>query len=304
MNLKQLRAFREVMVTGSVSKAAENLFRTQPTISAQLSTLEKEVGLKLFERRDGRLHPVPEAEYLLSQATEILDKVDNLQENLTSVKNLDSGRINIVAMIGPSIFFLPNLISEFVKDRKHVDISLFSSSSFQTQQLMSAQRYDVGIVDDGIPELDSGLSLVDHERLDYQCVCAVPADDPLARKEFITARDLDRKPLAMLAETHGIHKEIKRVFEEQELTMNCRFETQYFLPQLVFVERGLAYAIVDPITVDSYYSNYKSDDRIVFLPFRPSVTFSISIITPSHRPLSTLANRFVTYLREELQRFQ
>ncbi|RBW48495.1 LysR family transcriptional regulator [Marinobacter sp. F3R11] len=304
MNLKQLRAFREVMVTGSVSKAAENLFRTQPAISAQLAGLEKEVGLKLFERREGRLHPVPEAEYLLSQAVEILDKVDNLQENLTSVKNLNTGRINIVAMIGPSIFFLPNLISKFVKDRKHVDISLFSSSSFQTQQLMSAQRYDVGIVDEGTPDLDSGLSLVDHERLDYHCVCAVPANDPLARREFITARDLDGKPLAMLAETHGIHKEIKRVFEEQGLTMNCRFETQYFLPQLVFVERGLAYAIVDPITVDSYYSNYKSDDRIVFLPFHPSITFSISIITPSHRPLSTLANHFVMYLREELQSFQ
>jgi len=289
------------MVTGSVSKAAENLFRTQPAISAQLSTLEKEVGLKLFERRDGRLHPVPEAEYLLAQAVEILDKVDNLQENLTSVKNLDTGRINIVAMIGPSIFFLPQLISEFVKDRKHVDISLFSNSSFQTQQLMSAQRYDVGIVD-GTLDLGDEPSLIDHESLDYQCVCAVPASDPLAQREFISAEDLDNKPLAMLAETHSIHREVKRLFKERGLTMHCRFETQYFLPQLVFVEQGLAFAIVDPITVISYRNNYQSNDHVVFLPFRPSVTFTVSVITPSHRTLSALANHFVTYLREELQK--
>lgn len=303
MNLKQLKAFREVMITGSVSKAANNLFRTQPAISAQLSSLEKEVGFPLFERRDGRLSPVPEAQYLLAQSIEILDKIESLQDNLASVKNLESGRINIVAMLGPSIFFLPNLISEFVKDRSHVDISLFSNSSFQTQQLVSAQRYDVGIVD-VVTDQNTGPSLIDHERLDYQCLCAVPADDPLAQQSVIRAQDLDNKPLAILAETHSIYKKIKQVFDHQGLRLNCRFETQYFIPQLGFVEHGLAFAIVDPITVNSYRSDPATGKRIVFLPFAPAITFSLSIITPSHRPLSTLASHFVLYLKQELQRFQ
>jgi len=301
MNLKQLRAFREVMVTGSVSKAASNLFRTQPAISAQISSLEKEVGLKLFERREGRLSPVPEAEYLLAQSIEILDKIDSLQENLASVKNLESGRINVVAMQGPSIYFLPHLISEFVKDRKHVDISLFSNSSFQTQQLMSAQRYDVGIVD-VIQEDNTGPSLINHERMDFQCICAVPANDPLAGKTVITPQDLDNKPLAMLSETHSSHQQIQRIFSEHGVKMNCRFETQYFIPQLVFVEHGLACAIIDPITMNSYRTGSKEYNRIAFRPFVPSITFSISVITPSHRPLSTLANHFVQYLKQELQR--
>jgi DNA-binding transcriptional LysR family regulator len=303
MNLKQLRAFKEVMLTGTVSKAASNLYRTQPAVSAQLTSLEREIGMPFFERREGKLHPVPEAEYLLAQAIDILDRVDTLQENLARVRDLETGQINIVAMLGPSIFFLPQLISEFVENRNHVDISLSSHSSVQTRQLLSAQRYDVGLVDT-LPDQNKGSSLINHERLDYQCLCAVPANHPLAQQALICAEDLDNQPLAMLTETHNIYKRMKQIFEEKELILNRRFETQYFIPQLTFVEQGLACAVIDPITVQGYLLHNKTAEKIVFLPFSPSVIFSISIITPSHRPLSTLANKFVTLLTKELKKFQ
>ena len=67
MNLKQMTAFREVVLTGSVSEAARNLNRTQPSVSHMIATLEDSLGLKLFVRRNGRLHPVPEAMYLLEE---------------------------------------------------------------------------------------------------------------------------------------------------------------------------------------------------------------------------------------------
>ncbi len=302
MNFKQLRAFREVMLTGSVSKAAINLYRTQPAISAQIANLEAEVGFKLFTRRDGRLYPVPEAEYFLEQAVDILKQLDTVQENMKRVNNLETGRLNIAAMPGPSVFFIPQLISEFLRDREHVDISLFSYSSFQIQQLLSAQRYDVGVIDI-VPDSGS-MSLLNYDVLEYKCVCAVPADDPLAKKESITAQDLNNKALATLADTHYVFKQTKEIFEQQGLTMNRRFETQYFVPQLTFVEQGLACAIVDPLAVKTYSLYRKEQKNIKFLPFVPDVYFSVSIITPSHRPLSMLANTFISYLKNELQQLQ
>jgi len=303
MNIKQLKAFKEVMITGSVSKAASNLFRTQPAVSAQLTSLENEIGMALFERREGRLHPVPEAEYILAEASEILDKIESLQDSLTRVRHLERGRINIVAMISPSIFFLPKLISQFVKDKEQVEVSLFSHSSFQAQQLMSAQRYDVGLVDH-LPEKSLTLPLIKHDRLDFECVCAVPASDPLSKQLSICAEDLDNKPLAMLDESHAVHEQLEAIFRLNALKMNKRFETQYFLPQLSFVENGLACAIVDPITVAGYRATSCNSEQIVFLPFKPKVTFSISIVTPAHRPLSALATMFVKYLKSELQCLQ
>jgi len=301
MNIKQLKAFKEVMITGSVSKAASNLFRTQPAVSAQLTSLENEIGMVLFERREGRLYPVPEAEYLLSEAVEILEKIENLEDNLTRVRNLETGKINVVAMLSPSIFFLPKLISEFVKDREGVDVSLLSQSSFQAQQLVSAQRYDVGIVDH---IAESSSPLLKHERLDYRCLCAVSVNDHLAKKSYITAEDLSGKPLAMLSESHMIHAQMKQVFNDLGLILNIRFETQYFLPQLSFVENGLACALIDPITAASYQENCITKDNVVFLPFKPDITFSISIVTPAHRPLSLLASMFIDTLKSSLQNLQ
>ena len=82
MNFKQLNAFREVMLTGSVSEAARNLYRTQPAISSLIAGLEDDIGFKLFERRGGRLHPVPEAHYLFEEAGEIIGRLDVAEQTI------------------------------------------------------------------------------------------------------------------------------------------------------------------------------------------------------------------------------
>ncbi len=77
MDLRKLEAFREVMLTGSVTEAARNMGRTQPAVSNLIAGLENCVGYKLFERRGGRLHPVPEAHFLLAEAAPSLKKSAN-----------------------------------------------------------------------------------------------------------------------------------------------------------------------------------------------------------------------------------
>ena len=303
MNIKQLRAFREVMLTGSVSEAARNLHRTQPAVSSQIAGLEDEIGLKLFVRRDGRLHPVPEAQYLLAESGEILERLDNVKQTLGDLRNLETGNIRIVAMPGPSVFLLPQLVSQFVRDREDVNVSLISRSSFQVQQLVSAQQYDVGLAD-MMPGLDTSSSLLAHETINFKCVCAVPSDDPLAQKNVITPQDLDGKPLAMLFDDHPMYTQIKAIFEQHNLVFNQRFETQYFIPSLTFVEQRQAYAIVDPLNVESYHLYCGNHCNITFLPFSSIVNFSVSLVTPLHRPLSNLAIAFTDYLKTELQKLK
>lgn len=303
MNVKQLLAFREVMLTGSVSEAARNLNRTQPAVSAQIANLEADIGLKLFVRRDGRLHPVPEAQFLLAEAGEILERLNDVQRTLTSVRDLKAGTIRIAAMPGPSVFLLPALISRFVEQREGIVTTLISRSSFQVQQVLSAQQYDVGLADMQ-PGEDPRNPLVHHDILDYRCLCAVPADDPLAAQDGVTAQDLDGKPLATLYEEHATTSQIATIFERLGLRMNRRFETQYFIPSLTFVERRQAYAIVDPLTVASYHLYRGDQGGIAFRPFTPAIAFAASLITPAHRPLSKVATAFIAFLKTELQGLQ
>lgn len=300
MNLKQLSAFREVMLTGSVTQAARNLHRTQPAISAQINGLEDEVGLKLFERQGGRLHPVPEAHYLLEEATAIIDRLNAADRTMKSIRGLDEGTIQMVSMPGPSAFFLPDLIAKFVARRDQVKVSLIARSSIQVQQLIAVQQYDVGLADVGFAGFDES-PLVDHDILRLQCLCAMPADDELANKEVITARDLSGRSMATLYEDHPNFIQTKAAFAEMGAVFNPRFEAQYFIPLLTYVERGLAYAIADPMAAKSYGLYKGAGAAIVFRPFVPTVYLVSSIMIPNHKPPSNLARAFIAELRLELR---
>ncbi len=301
MNLKQLSAFREVMLTGTVSEAARNLSRTQPAISSLIAGLEDDIGFKLFARRSGRLHPVPEAHYLFEEASEIIGRLDVAERTIKSVRDLDRGTIRIVSMAGPSVFMLPDLIGRFVEGREQVQVSLITRSSIQVQQLISVQQYDMGLADLGFVSA-ARSPLVDHEVMTFECLCAMPAGDPLADKGCVTAADLDGKPMATLYPDHPTFTQTEAAFAEMGARLNGRFETVYFIPMFTYVERGLAYAVVDPLSAESYKQFNGGEPRIVFRPFRPAVRSVASIMTPAHRPLSNLALAFHALLRDEVRR--
>ena len=303
MNLKQLSAFREVMLTGSVSEAARNLYRTQPAVSAMIAGLEADIGFELFLRRGGRLHPVPEAHYLLEEANAILDRLDSTARTMRSVRDLEQGTLRVVSMPGPAVFLLPALISRFVGGREGIKVSLISRSSPQVQQLVSVQQYDIGLADVGLMDA-SESALVSHDVERLECLCALPADDPFAERQTIEAGDLDGKPMATLYAGHPTQVQTEAAFEQAGADFKVRFETQYFVPLLTFVEQGLAYAIVDPLSAESYRLYRGSEQKLVFRRFEPTVHLDASIMIPAHRPLSTLAQAFATILKDEIRRIE
>lgn len=302
MNLKQLQAFREVMLTGSVSEAGRNLSRTQPAITTMIAGLEKSVGYELFSRRGGRLHPVPEAHYLLDEANIILDRLASVQRTMKSIRNLERGSIRLASMPGPAAFLLPELISRFVSDRDGVKVTLLSRSSPQVQQLISVQQFDVGLADLGL-DGDVESPLVSHKVIKLECLCAMRSDDPLASKSVITPQDLDGLPMATLYESHPTTIQTRMAFEAAQASLNICFETQYYLPALTFVERSLAYAIVDPLSAESYRIYKVDNPQLVFRAFEPAVFLVTAVMTPIHRPISKLAKAFTEYLEQELERF-
>jgi DNA-binding transcriptional LysR family regulator len=291
MNIKQLTAFREVMLCGSVSQAARNLHLTQPAISSALKGLEDEIGLKLFERRKKRLIAVPEAHYLLSRASDIIEHLSETKQNLRSLSARESGTLKIVAMPGPSVFLLPKLISQFTAKNGDVSVVLTTRSSLQVQRLIETQNYDLGIADLDADQKTDG-QLINAQKLDSSCVCAVPANDPLAKKSVIYPSDLSGKPLATLHTNHSSYTSTKATFLAAGAEFNPKFEAQYFLPLFTFIEEGHAYSVVDKLSAESYGIYTRGEPRIAFRPYLPEVSLRFVLLTPSHQPLSMLAQAF------------
>ena len=301
MNIRQITAFKELMLTGSVSEAARNLNRTQPSISHLIATLEHDLGVSLFERRSGRLHPVPEAHYLFEECQDLLHRLDTISRTMKRIKQMEQGELRIVSMPGPSVFLLPDLISQQVGGQPDVKATLLSRSSDAVYQLVGAQQFDLGIADHD-PKRRVEASLVNTDLFRFECLAALHIDDPLAKRSVVTPEDLDEKPMATLYQEHQSFELITSAFNTAGCMLAPRFVTQYFIPLLTYVERGQASAIVDPLTIETYRRFRRDVGDIVFIPFKPTIVFKVAMLTPGYRPSSLLAGSFADQLTEVFRR--
>lgn len=295
MNLQQLAVFREIMNTGSMSAAARNLNRTQPAVSAALKALEASLGMQLFHREGRSLVPVPEARYLLSEASEILDRLSAARSNMEGMRTRVRGSLRIVAMPGPSAYLLPDFTSRFTGGAPDIRVTLSTRSSPQIVNLIAAQNFDIGFCDLGVRDSlteDLPDELFKIVTVNCACVCALPIDHPLASRSTITAKDLDGQPMGTLQTGHATVAHTQAAFDQCGATLNISVDAQYFLPLFHFVEARQICAVVDPLSAKSYLLQKGQDRRIGFVRFEPAVPFGYALVTPQRRPLSLLARKF------------
>jgi DNA-binding transcriptional LysR family regulator len=295
MNLQQLTVFREIMNTGSVSAAARNLNRTQPAVSASLKALEGSLGMALFHREGRRLVAVPEARYLLSEASEILDRLTATRSNMEGMRNRVRGSLRIVAMPGPSAFLMPDFVSRFSRGAPDVRVTLSTRSSPQILNLIAAQSFDIGFCDLGVTDAiteDLPDELFKMVRVNCECLCAVPRHHPLADYPSITAADLDGQPMGTLQFGHATVSDTQNAFDTSGALFNVKVDAQYFLPLFNFVEAEQICAIVDPLSAKSYLLQKGQASGIKFVKFEPAVPFGYALVTPLRRPPSLLAKTF------------
>ena len=301
ITLKQMMAFRELMRCGTVSEAAKNLHRTQPAISHLIASLEADVGMKLFERRGGRMQAVPEANYLLEECDAVLRRIDLIAENLERLKSMETGELRVVSMLGPSVFLMPEMVTRFTPKHSGVKATVLSRSSNAVRQLVRSQQYDLGLADYE-PENPTEGSLLTVEIFEFDCLCAIPAGHDLAKKSVIEFDDMDDVPIASLFTDHPTRIETERAFANAGAVFIPQFETNHFIMLLSFVRRGLACAIVDPLAAESHRLFSENSELIQFRPLNMNITFSVEKLTPSFRSPSILARSFDDHLRDELLR--
>lgn len=140
MNFRQMETFRAVMLTGSISQAAKQLYRTQPAVSMVISSLEKQIGFELFERRKKRLYPTPEANYLYNEIEAIFTRINDVSQTLQDIQNKQYGFLRIGCMPGPSNFFMPDLVADFLEEHPKVQASLQTRTSDAVREWVNSGK--------------------------------------------------------------------------------------------------------------------------------------------------------------------
>ncbi len=289
MEIRVLKYFLAVAREENITKAAEILHITQPTLSRQLSQLEEETGVKLFERGTRKIHLTNEGILLRRRAEEIVDLVDKTEKELMEQDEYVDGHISIGCGITSACNLLADIIKAFSNKYPLVKFDVYTENADVVKEKMNKGLIDVGLLLEPV-EIDT----FDFIRLDVkeQEVLLTAPDSPLAQKEYITADDLKNIPLLM-PRRQSIQNEIISWFGEGFDKFNVMCTNNFADSSLAMVKNGFGCLI----TLDGAVP-FLDEREICKIPLKPELYFTSVLAWKRHQPFSLAATKFIDFIKE------
>jgi DNA-binding transcriptional LysR family regulator len=186
MNFQRLKVFSTVARLGSFSRAAEELYTSQPNVSKHVRQLEVELGTALFHRLGGGIELTDAGRAVYRYAQQVFDLTVEIQRTLAELEGLERGYLRLGASSTPGLYLLPEMIAAFNRRHPGLDVSLSIGNSGQVVDQILAGKLDLGFVG-GFVEV-AGLQVQPFVR--DEVVLIAPAEHRLARQTGISAEEL------------------------------------------------------------------------------------------------------------------
>ena len=269
MELRTLRYFLAVAQEENITKAADILHVTQPTLSRQMMDLERELGVTLMLRGKNGLTLTDDGIFFRQQAQEIVELADRLEKSFVERQNNISGMVVIGASETVGSQTLARLIKEFSGKYPAVQFTLYNETVDNIKD-----RLDKGLVDIGLLLEPVDVTKFDYVRLSQQDTWGllVRDDHPLTEKESLTADDVAPYPL-ILPLRDNIRVEIIHWLgrDEKELTIPLFYTLLSNAALMVAEGLGCAFCMDGALAI-------RSDPRLRFIPLEPRrVTHSVLV---------------------------
>lgn len=291
MEIRTLRYFLTVVREESITKAAEVLHITQPTLSRQLSQMEEEIGVKLFHRGTRKISLTNEGILLRRRAEEILQLVDKTEKELVEQEEQVEGKVSIGCGEIASVQLLPELFRSFRGKYPCVSFDIFTAAADLVKEQMDRGLLDLGLL---LEPVDMGK--YDFIRLDIKenWIVLMRPDDPLAAKTCITAKDLSSQPL-ILPRRMQVRNELASWFGDYYEGLDVVFTSNLNTNSAIMVESGLAYSIVVEGAV-----SFWDQAKMTYRPLAPSLTATSVLAWKRGQPFSLAATKFIEFSKRFL----
>lgn len=291
MEIRVLRYFLAVVQEGSITKAAEQLHITQPTLSRQLAQMEDEAGVKLFVRGARNIVLTNEGLLLRRRAEEILELVDKTERELSEQDEMVEGTVSIGCGDLAAVQLLPDLICSFHERYPTVTFDLYTATADDIQARMDRALTDVGLLLEPV-----NMDKYDYIRLDKrkQWVVIMHPESPLAKLEQITPKDLKGLPL-ILPRRLSVRSELARWFGRDFDKLDVLFTSNLPSTSSVMVQNKLAYSISIKGSV-----SFWDKEAVTCRPLSPALTATSVIAWRRKQPFALAAEKFIEHCRDTL----
>ncbi|MFC5699647.1 LysR family transcriptional regulator [Cohnella faecalis] len=200
MRIEQLQYLLVVAETGSISIAAEKMHVSQPNISHAIVTLEREIGVSLFNRTRAGTFPTEAGKTIIAKAQDILSKLEDLKETAKVHSTLLEDRLSIGAISGVCTSILPRALSNFAAKYPYVEMEVVEEHSGGIEERLLSGKLDLGLM--GVTN-SGGYShkhLVAEHFLSCKVMACVGAKSPLADKKSLSFTEILQHPIIGVSE--------------------------------------------------------------------------------------------------------
>lgn len=286
MRLSQLRYFIEVCKCENITKAAQKIHVSQPSITVAIKDLEEELGIILFHRIKQRIFLTTEGDYFYKELIKILDDFDNLIETVSDLGNKKNHvKIGVPPMIGSFLF--PEIFAGFQELHPEISLDIFEYGAMELRRMVLEEKLDLSIMI-GEHSRQDGISFNPILKTKYSFY--VGKNHPLVNKESVGFDNIKEEKIILFNEGFYIHKIVMDAFSAIGVEKpNIVLQTSQVQTVKKFIREGIA--------VGFLINNCVEDtDKLVEIPFNYDMPITIGLERKKGRHLYSDEASFIKYV--------
>lgn len=285
--LHQLKVFETAARYKSFTRAAEELFLTQPTVSIQIKQLSKTVGFPLFERLGKQLYLTNVGEELFATCQGIFEQLDQFEMMVTDLQGMTQGKLRL-ATVTTCKYFVPRLLGSFCEQYPGIDISLKITNHHQLEQRMLVNQDDLYILSHPPQNMELHVQPVVKNPL----VVVAPHTHALANQKNIPIQALNHERFIMREPGSGTRQATQNLLNQHKVSVEIKLELGSNEAIKQAISGGLGISV---LSRHSLNGREYSDLTILDVEHFPiEQQWSVAYLSGKH--LSVVAQTFLDYL--------
>jgi DNA-binding transcriptional LysR family regulator len=236
VTLRQLQVFEAVARHLSHSRAAKELYLSQPAISMQIKQLEESVGLPLFDQAGKQIYLTDAGREMLHYSRAIAAQLQEMEAVFGEMKGLERGHLNI-SVVSTANYFMPQLLAKFRQQHPKIQLSLRVANRAAVLRQLAENTTDLAIM--GRPQDADGLEA--QSFMKNPLVVIAPPNHPLCREKRISLSQIEQENFLLREQGSGTRSAMERFFAEHgmRLSADMEMDTNEAIKQAVQAGMGL-----------------------------------------------------------------
>ncbi len=287
INPRQVEAFRNVMLAGGITSAAELMNITQPAVSRLIRDFEYALKLQLFEREGSRFAPRDEAVKLYREVERLYLGLDQIGRAADDIKTAKGGFLRIGSVPALSPLCANKILPELTTEMPDISVVFDTESTNHITDMIASHQYDVGFVFGGAERKGPPGELL----AKTTAVAVLSPDHRLARNEAISVKEMADCRAIIPGRKTPLRISFEQIAGRSAVSFKSPIETS-IANCCALAAKGMGVGIVDEISALSF------GGELTILPFKPDIVVSYLAIRPPQAPRSRVVETFTDRLKE------